>query len=51
YRDGIPARTIMAVTGHQTEQAFMRYIRLTNEEHADIMARSSLFTMRVLKAV
>lgn len=51
YRDGIPARTIMAVTGHQTEQAFMRYIRLTNEEHADIMARSSLFAMPVLKAV
>lgn len=51
YRDGIPARTIMAVTGHQTEQAFMRYIRLTNEEHADIMARSSLFTTSVLKAV
>ncbi len=51
YRDGIPARTIMAVTGHRTEQAFMRYIRLTNEEHADIMARSSLFTMPVMKAV
>lgn len=51
YRDGIPARTIMAVTGHQTEQAFMRYIRLTNEEHADIMARSSLFAMPVMKAV
>ena len=51
YRDGIPARTIMAVTGHRTEQAFMRYIRLTNEEHADIMAKSSLFTMPVLKAV
>lgn len=51
YRDGIPARTIMAVTGHRTEQAFMRYIRLTNDEHADIMAKSSLFTMPVMKAV
>ncbi|MBK6894080.1 MAG: tyrosine-type recombinase/integrase [Flavobacteriales bacterium] len=51
YRDGIPARTIMAVTGHTTEQAFMRYIRLTNDEHADIMAKSSLFTMPVMKAV
>lgn len=51
YRDGIPARSIMAVTGHRTEQAFMRYIRLTPDEHADIMARSSLFTRPVLKAV
>ena len=51
YRDGTPARTIMAITGHRTEQAFMRYIRLSNEEHADIMAKSSLFSMSVIKAV
>jgi len=51
YRDGTPARTIMAITGHRTEQAFMRYIRLSNEEHADIMAKSSLFSMSVMKAV
>ncbi|HQZ43693.1 MAG TPA: tyrosine-type recombinase/integrase, partial [Flavobacteriales bacterium] len=51
YRDGTPARTIMAITGHRTEQAFMRYIRLSNEEHADIMAKSSLFSMPVMKAV
>ena len=51
YRNGIPARSIMGVTGHTTEQAFMRYIRLSNEEHADIMAKSTLFTRSVLKAV
>lgn len=51
YRDGVPARTIMAITGHTTEQSFMRYIRLNNDEHADIMARSSLFQVAALKAV
>ena len=51
YRDGVPARTIMAITGHTTEQSFMRYIRLNNEEHADIMARSPLFQVAALKAV
>lgn len=51
YRDGVPARTIMAITGHTTEQQFQRYIRLTNDEHADIMARSSLFQVAALKAV
>lgn len=51
YRDGIPVRTIMGVTGHTTEQAFMRYIRLTNEEHADIMAASPLFSPATLKVV
>lgn len=51
YRDGLPARTIMGVTGHTTEQSFMRYIRLTNEEHADILAASPLFQLAPLKAV
>lgn len=52
YRKGIPARTIMAVTGHTTEQAFMRYIRLSSDEHMDIIAASDLFRPRtVLKAV
>lgn len=51
YRAGTSARTIMAVTGHTTEQAFMRYIRLTNEEHMDIIAALPLFSIPVLKAV
>ncbi len=52
YRKGIPARTIMQVTGHTTEQAFMRYIRLNSEEHMDIIAASDLFQPNgMLKAV
>ena len=38
YLMGIPSRTIMAVTGHRTEKAFLKYIRVTKEQHADILA-------------
>ncbi|MFT3884650.1 MAG: tyrosine-type recombinase/integrase [Flavobacteriales bacterium] len=37
YLKGVPARTIMAITGHKTEQAFLSYIRLSPEEHANIL--------------
>jgi integrase len=37
YSKGCPTRSIMAITGHQTEAAFRAYIRLNNEEHADIV--------------
>lgn len=51
YRDGQPARSIMALTGHTTEQSFFRYIRLKEEEHMDMIARSNLFKTPALKAV
>lgn len=35
YLDGIPSITIMAITGHTTESSFMRYIRVTPQEHAE----------------
>jgi integrase len=49
----VPVRTIMAITGHKSEAAFLRYLRLDNQQHAKIMAKSKVFTMpeRVLKAV
>lgn len=37
YLMGVPTITIMAVTGHKTEKAFMRYIRVTPDEHAQNM--------------
>ena len=37
YRAGVPTRSIMAITGHSTEQAFRLYIRLNADEHADIL--------------
>ena len=38
YKRGIPTITIMAITGHKTEKAFLKYIKIKQEEHARIMA-------------
>ncbi|MBL0034461.1 MAG: site-specific integrase [Flavobacteriales bacterium] len=38
YQRGIPSQTIMSVTGHRTEAAFLKYLRLDGEQHADIIA-------------
>jgi len=37
YRRKIPTLTIMAITGHKSERAFLRYIRVTPEQHAEII--------------
>ncbi|MBA7545998.1 hypothetical protein ES705_38380 [subsurface metagenome] len=39
YKAGIPTITIMAITGHKTEKAFLRYIKVTPDEHAKILMR------------
>jgi hypothetical protein len=43
----------MAITGHKSEATFLRYLRLDNQQHAKIMAKSAVFTMPrpMLKAV
>ena len=38
YLMGVPSITIMRITGHKTEKAFMRYIKLDEEQHAKIIA-------------
>lgn len=38
YLAGTPTLTIMAITGHRTEKAFLRYIKLTPNEHAKILS-------------
>lgn len=37
YLAGTPTVTIMALTGHATESAFLSYIKLTPNEHAKLM--------------
>jgi integrase len=37
YLNGTPTITIMAITGHRTEKAFLRYIKLNPTDHALIM--------------
>lgn len=51
YRKGIPARTIMAITGHKTEAAFTKYIRLNGDEHAVMIANLWNEATPMLKAV
>lgn len=38
YLLGVPSITIMRITGHRTETAFMKYIKLDEEQHAKIIA-------------
>ena len=38
YKSGLQAQTIMQITGHKTEGAFIRYIRISAEEHANKLA-------------
>lgn len=37
YKSGLPAITIMQITGHKTEQAFLKYLKLTSEEYAELL--------------
>jgi integrase len=37
YLSGFPAISIMQITGHKTEKAFMSYIRVTPEQHAELL--------------
>jgi hypothetical protein len=34
YLMGVPSISIMAITGHRTEKAFLKYIKVTPKEHA-----------------
>ena len=44
YKAGVPPMLIRSITGHRTEQNFMKYIKITPEEHADIAAKNPFFT-------
>jgi integrase len=37
FKAGTPTLTIMAITGHKTERAFLKYIKVTPKEHAQIL--------------
>lgn len=37
FLDGVPALTIMKITGHKTERAFLKYIKITLNENAKIL--------------
>lgn len=37
YLSGFPAISIMQITGHKTEKAFLRYIKVSGEQHANLL--------------
>lgn len=40
YLRGVPSISIMAITGHTTEANFMKYIKISQSEHAAIVAKA-----------
>lgn len=36
----IPVKSIMAITGHKTEKAFYKYVRITKAQHAELLAKA-----------
>ena len=40
---GVPTLTIMKITGHRTEKSFLRYIRISPEENARLLAEHPYF--------
>jgi integrase len=37
FRNNVPSIVIMGVTGHKTEKSFLKYIKITSSEKADIL--------------
>ena len=39
YKRGFPTVAIMQITGHTTEHNFLKYIKVTKEENAEMLAK------------
>lgn len=44
YKAGVPTLSIMKITGHTKESTFMKYIRISQEENADLLAAHPFFS-------
>lgn len=51
FKEGVPAISLMKITGHRTETAFMKYIKISKEENAVLIADSKFFKAAPLKIV
>lgn len=40
YKKGLPTLMIMSISGHKTEKSFLKYIKVRQEEHAQMMAKA-----------
>ncbi len=43
FKAGIPSISIMKITGHKTEKSFLKYIKISAEENAEILAGHPFF--------
>lgn len=50
YKEGVSSLSIMKITGHRTEAAFLRYIQISKEENAVLMAKKAFFQISPLRA-
>ena len=48
YMAGVPAISIMKITGHTTEKSFMKYIKITAEENATLLQTHPFFNSDIL---
>jgi len=46
---GVPSISIMKITGHRSEKSFLKYIKITPEQNADLMANHPFFSKHPLK--
>lgn len=44
YKAGIPTVSIMKITGHKKESTFLKYIKISEEENAEMLMTHSFFT-------
>lgn len=51
YESGFPAHSIMQITGHKTESAFLKYLKTSPEKHAKMLMEHWLKNMDHLKVV
>jgi len=51
YKNDIPILRIMAITGHRTETAFLKYIKITPEENAQTLSKHPFFNQSKLLKV
>ena len=51
YLAEVPTISIMKITGHRTEGVFMTYIKVSQEQNADILSKHPYFSKSPLKVV
>ena len=46
FKNGIPSIAIMKITGHTTEKAFLKYIKISEKENAEMLLQHDFFKQR-----